>query len=32
VTFKVILLTFAIAVAAGVLLASPLLLRLSAKN
>lgn len=32
VTFKVILLTFAVVVAAGILLASPLLLRLSAKN
>ena len=32
VTFKVILLTFAIVVAAGVLIASPLLLRLSTKN
>ncbi|WP_329482268.1 MFS transporter [Kribbella sp. NBC_01484] len=32
VTFKVILLTFAILVAAGVLIASPLLLRLSTKN
>jgi hypothetical protein len=32
VTFKVILLTFAVVVAAGILLASPLLLRLSTKN